>query len=297
MPPMTLAARALASARYRTKRLLPRRPDVPTWMARPLTERDLATVPAGWRAGPPDFVGVALPKAGTTWWHGVLLRHPQVEQNRFGHKELHAFTSARWTTGPMSRALYRQAFAAPEGHVCGEWTPTYLSQPVARRQLVAAAPEARFLVLLRDPVERTISHANHLRHRLRALRLRGDRADFLWRHSLLPAAIETGFVAEPLADLLETVGPDRVLVQQFERCRAEPHAAFAELTSFLGLRDGHAPVDVATPVNERPREVSPPTAVERDELAELYAVDTAKVGELVPEVDLDLWPLMATVLS
>jgi len=42
-------------------------PALPPPLLRPLDVRDLAPVPDGWTAGPPDFVGIGCGKSGSTW--------------------------------------------------------------------------------------------------------------------------------------------------------------------------------------------------------------------------------------
>ena len=47
-------------------------------LEKPVADRDPPKVPPGWRTGPPDFVGVGVQRAGTTWWFAELRRHPSL---------------------------------------------------------------------------------------------------------------------------------------------------------------------------------------------------------------------------
>ena len=49
---------------------------------------------------------------------------------------------------------YHRNFPRPAGGVTGEWTPRYMYDHWSLRLLRRAAPEARILVILRDPIER-----------------------------------------------------------------------------------------------------------------------------------------------
>ena len=75
--------------------------------------------------------------------------------------------------------------------IVGEWTPRYLADPMAIRQLRDAAPEAKLLVMFRDPVARYRSAIARLQ---RMADDRGDRVllaqmnDAIWRGYLLRAA-------------------------------------------------------------------------------------------------------------
>ena len=60
--------------------------------------------------------------------------------------------------GPGSAAPVRQVFARS---VVGEASPYYLFHPRAPERARARVPDARQLVLLRDPVARALSHYHH----------------------------------------------------------------------------------------------------------------------------------------
>lgn len=104
----------------------------------------------------PHFVGLGAQKAGTTSLHGWLQNHPQIFLPP--QKELQFFT-LNYQAGPH---WYHQHFqqAAPGQH-CGEITPYYLFHPLVPQRLQALLPRARLIILLRDPVERTLSQVFH----------------------------------------------------------------------------------------------------------------------------------------
>src|SRR3984885_11956353 len=105
--------------------------------------------------GPPDFVGVGVPKAGTSWWFSLIEAHPDVSGPP--QKELNFFNRvffARERAGGISDEdlrAYHAFFPRPDGKKTGEWTPSYLFSyrlpPIMQR----AAPGAKLLVMLRDP--------------------------------------------------------------------------------------------------------------------------------------------------
>ena len=104
----------------------------------------------------PEFLGIGTQKGGTTTLQRLLEQHPQVYLPPC--KELHYF-SLHYGEG---EAWYRQQFAkaAPEQR-CGEITPYYLFHPIAPQRIKALLPEAKLIVLLRDPVERALSQVFH----------------------------------------------------------------------------------------------------------------------------------------
>ncbi len=114
----------------------------------------------------PTFFIIGAAKAGTTSLHFYLDLHPQIQMS--DPKEPHFFAGPEnGVPFPPERvasaAAYERLFD-PAYEVRGEASPSYTNSP--RRQGVperikAAVPEAKFLYLVRDPVERTVSHYRH----------------------------------------------------------------------------------------------------------------------------------------
>src|SRR5215216_938264 len=112
--------------------------------------------PPSWTTAPPDFIGIGAQRSGTTWWFaGALQSHPLVAIAPGRRKELHFF-DRYWAEEVESdfAARYARFFPRPEGTISGEWTPGYMCDPWTVPLLAEAAPEARYLIMLRDPVER-----------------------------------------------------------------------------------------------------------------------------------------------
>jgi hypothetical protein len=237
------------------------------------------TLAPGETVGPPDFVGVGVQKAGTSWWYELILEHPGVYERPDIPKERHYLT--RFCVepfGPAEVADYRGWFPRVDGTTTGEWTPDYLGYPWVAPLLAEAAPDAKILVLLRDPIERFRSGLT--------FRLHGGAP-----HSAATVAdaVRQGFYARHLRRLLEFFPPDQVLVQQYEQCRTEPSVQLARTYSFLGL-DDFEPEEIRREVNVSDREkvVLDPTATDR--LCDLYRGDTLELAQLFPSLDLALWP-------
>ena len=263
------------------------------YMIRPFTLDDLKSAPEGWYVGEgPDFVGIAAMKAGTSWWYYLLMEHPQIVQNRSNRKELHYFHHVKYFGLNDEQILtYRMAFAAPEGSICGEWTPAYLSNPFCIEYLKAAAPDAKILVLLRNPVDRLLSALNHKSQVI------VDYYDFNpeQRHvyevfDMTPIEIASCFYAVGLQQLLRYFGRDQILVLQYEKCKSNPLQEIARTYRFLGVDDQYQPKDVKRPVYRREYSVSPLKTKERQRLKAYFADDVYTLSELFPEIDLSLWP-------
>jgi len=106
----------------------------------------------------PRFLGLGAQKGGTTTLQQLLDHHPGVFLPAC--KEVHYY-SLHFGEG---EAWYRAHFhAATAAQVCGDITPYYLFHPAAPVRIRAQLPQARLIVLLRDPVERAFSQFFHSR--------------------------------------------------------------------------------------------------------------------------------------
>lgn len=106
----------------------------------------------------PHFLGLGAQKAGTTTLHHWLATHPQVFVPPV--KELHFFSLHH----ALGTSWYASHFgAALPGQLLGEITPYYLFHPMVPQRIAALLPHVRCIALLRDPVERALSHYFHAR--------------------------------------------------------------------------------------------------------------------------------------
>ena len=131
--------------------------------------------------GLPEFIIVGAQKAGTTSLYAALAAHPMVRAA--SKKEVHFFDYN------YHRGLgwYLRHFPAPgrrrAGAITGEASPYYLAHPHAARRIHATVPGARLIAILRDPVDRAISH--YFSHRFHAR-----------KHGQVPLTIEEAFEGE-----------------------------------------------------------------------------------------------------
>jgi len=270
--------------RTRTRRLLVR--GSRAWIRwrgpRPPGPPEPPACPPGWQVGPPHFVGVGAQKAGTSWWHAVIHRHPDVVNAGGQPKELHFFDRA-WEVsfGEADIARYQRYFPAPEGKVAGEWTPGYIIDFWTPELIARAAPDARILILLRDPIERFRSGLTH--------QLATSRKPI--GHRDIQGAFGRGLYAPQLRRVLAAFPPEHVFVGQYEACRADPAGELARTFEFLGL----APFEIdrsafGAEVNPTTRHKFEPSPALRAAFVAGYAPDIEQLSDLVPGLDLSLWP-------
>ncbi|MGO8873975.1 MAG: sulfotransferase domain-containing protein [Acidimicrobiales bacterium] len=244
-------------------------------------------------AGPPTFVGIGVQKAGTTWWYEQIARHPQVHSRPDLHKERHFFD--RFGTEPFGASSiddYTGWFPRPAGMSAGEWTPDYFSLPWVPGLLRRAAPDARLLLLLRDPVDRLRSGLAHRRRM-------GEPLGTLE----VADAVQRGFYHRCLRHWLASFDPEQLLILQYERCAADPAGQLRTTTSFLGLDDtgtdlgpdrtGPASTDGEQPARQQEAPADGSGMLDPEVIGRLVAIfepDVVALVEQVPGLDLALWP-------
>lgn len=206
----------------------------------------------------PDFLILGAQRSGTSSLFKYLCRHSQI--GRPLRKETEYFTVRHGRGLGWYRAHFPLAARRTLRRLLGsdlqtfEATPDYLFFPGAAERAAALLPEARLVVLLRDPVERAWSHYRHVvrlgreplgfaealaaeperlaadRERLRADP--GYRAASLRLHSY----VDRGRYAEHLEPWLARYPRERLLVVRTEDLFADPPQTYAEILRFLGLR-------------------------------------------------------------
>lgn len=135
----------------------------------------------------PDFFIVGAAKAGTTALYDFLSQHPEIymspikEPNYFAKdinpeiirqkvkERLEAEDLNSYFNSGMKRVLHRAYLrnentylklfeAASADKAAGEASPSYLYSSLAAREIHAYCPEARIIIILRQPAQRAYSH-------------------------------------------------------------------------------------------------------------------------------------------
>jgi hypothetical protein len=215
----------------------------------------------------PDFIILGAQRGGTTSLYRWISTLPSMVPAT--SKEVHYFDlnydkGERW---------YRARFPfARSGRVTGEASPYLLYHPLAPERAARDLPPAtRFIVVLRDPVQRALSHYWHERRMKAETELLAD-ALGLEDERLVGAEesvrrgernfdhfhfsyVARGRYAEQLERWFAAVGRHRVLVIESESMFADP-GVLGQVTEWLGLPPAPGPFPA---VNEaqRDEEASP----------------------------------------
>ena len=112
----------------------------------------------------PDFYIIGAQKSGTTSLFYYLTKHPNIPQTikdiRFFDKYYHKGLDWYRLHFPLKISKSVAQKINRKKYVIGEATERYLEYPHAPQRIKKITPNAKFLIVLRNPVERTYSHYN-----------------------------------------------------------------------------------------------------------------------------------------
>jgi hypothetical protein len=231
---------------------------MPVQRAARTVSRQVGQLTAGGRMLP-SFLIVGAQRCGTTSMYKTLSEHPAVLPAVL-HKGVHYFDTGyrhgmSWYRGhfpreAVARRTERSVGARP---ITGESSPYYLFHPLAGARIATDLPEARLVVLLRDPVERAYSAHAHESARgfepepfERAVALEDERlageeerlvADpgYHSLHHQHHAYLTRGHYADQLERLERQVGRDRIHVVDSGDLFTDAGPVLDGLVAFLGL--------------------------------------------------------------
>jgi hypothetical protein len=191
----------------------------------------------------PDFLGIGVPRAGTTWLHELLAGHPEVYVPA-RRKEVSYF-DLYYDRGP---GWYRKFFPAEEDRAryraIGEITPYYYYDEACPERIAGAGIQ-RLILLLRHPTERAWSYYGQ---KIRNGMFRGSFEEFL-QQTTWPV-VEQGRYSRYFRRYLRHFDRERILVLVFEEAVADPTATQGALAGFLGIsRAGFAGAGATSAVN------------------------------------------------
>ncbi len=208
----------------------------------------------------PDFLILGAAKAGTTALYTYLGQHPAIylsptrETNFFALEgQRPAFAGPGDDTAVNAHSItdwqaYTALFAAAATEQrAGECAPLYLYHPEAPERIHRRLPDARLVVLLRNPAERAYASYLHLVRDGRetvssfeeALALERDRIAAGWEH--LWHYREMGYYGAQLTRYGERFASERLHIVSYDRFSADTLRVVQEVFAFLGVDPAFAP--------------------------------------------------------
>jgi Sulfotransferase domain len=189
----------------------------------------------------PGFIIIGAQKGGTTSLYRYLTAHPDVGEA--SKKEVHFYDRAYKKGMSWYLAHFPERGIFP---LVGESSPSYLFHPKVPERIQHTLPEAKLIVLLRNPIDRAYSQ---YQMRLRRVGTNSFEADLDHEFERLKmssgplgpekgehAYLARGHYAEQLERWFAVFPREQLLILQSETFFAQPGIGLAQTLAFLDLR-------------------------------------------------------------
>ena len=207
----------------------------------------------------PNFLIIGAAKAGTTALHEYLQQHPQIYMTPTKETNFFAFAGEEINfQGPGDEALkdfsitdwetYQAQFArVTTEKAIGEACPSYLYYPQAATRIKQYLPDARLIVILRNPVTRAYANFLHIVrddreiHRDFALALQDEpnrianNWEWFWHY------IQVGFYGKQLQYYYQIFAPSQIKVYLYEDLKENAIATLQDIFCWLEVDDTFIP--------------------------------------------------------
>ncbi len=192
----------------------------------------------------PNFLCIGAPKSATTTLYEILKQHPEIGVSSF--KEPHFFDNNLNYSADLR--LYSKSYFSElsSKRLIGEFTPTYFSHKECPRRIKQTlGNNLKFIIILRNPVDRAYSHYLHTKRDmfeelpfLQALSLERERLNSCLSEDnntsyLKYAYIETGLYYKHLKNYLDYFHRDQFHIMIFEEFIHNRRKVIKDLLEFL----------------------------------------------------------------
>lgn len=239
----------------------------------------------------PSFIIVGAFKAGTTTLSQILLKHPMLRSS--AALEPHFFDS-NFDKGVL---WYRKQFPLLFFNArkkAFEATPSYLYHPLVAKRIADTLPDVKLVILLRNPIERAISHFNfNVKKGIEYLNFKETmkrESEFIEAEkSLLINAsnyhskllqnfsyIDMGFYDKQLDVVLQHFDMKQLLFLDSNSFHAQPQQTIDSITNFVGVsafKVDSTPIPIRSGLEELNTDVL-------EELKTLYASTIIRTKEI-----------------
>lgn len=171
----------------------------------------------------PNFLYIGPDKAGSSWLHDVLIEHPQIFMTPA--KDLYFFD--RYYDKGVDWYAAHFARATAQHRVIGEVCQDYLFHPHAAERIATVLGRARFMVTLRDPVDRAFSSYLYM------LKMGQQPGTFARALRSRPELIDHGRYGSGLERFIDRFGAESIYVAAFDDLVADPRRFIIDLLGWL----------------------------------------------------------------
>jgi hypothetical protein len=192
----------------------------------------------------PNFVVIGAARSGTTSLHKYLEAHPDIFMSEI--KEINFFSNQKYWQKGID--WYERHFEKVTQTAVGEASTSYTNFPLIKnvpKRMHPYLPEARFIYIVRDPIDRFVSHYLHRIRRGIEVREIADIIEnypddhLLWQ----------GRYFVQLEQFLNYYPFERFLLITIDELKEKPDDTVKAIYRFLGVDDSFSNADFSVPHN------------------------------------------------
>lgn len=231
----------------------------------------------------PNLFIIGAMKSGTTYLHDLLSEHPEIYMSKIKEPcffvkshELKKMAPSMWNMGISENYdKYSRLFEKVSNEkIVGESTTLYAKYPTLSgvpEKIYSFNPDARFIYVMRDPIERTLSHFWHnVRVESRMVDIyEGIRSD--------PHYMNVSYYALQIKEYLKAFDKSRFFFCTFEKMIKDPEDVLYSIFDWLGVDAAFKIPNIDQPKNVTPKDIS----VSRRELLSYKARNIKPIRKLI----------------
>lgn len=185
----------------------------------------------------PDFIIIGASRSGTSSLFRSLLQHPDLSGPPSGNKKEVHFFDKKYDRGLQ---WYRAQFRGKKMNC--EATPNYLYDKKCPALIAKDLPDCRFIVMLRNPVERAYSHYRNWKKKNSWTEKTIKRSSHL--------VIQKGEYVKQLKRWFHFVDKSKIMIIRSEDFYGNPEKIIADVINWMGLKPNNLKAVYWDPKNQ-----------------------------------------------
>ena len=242
----------------------------------------------------PNLFIIGAMKSGTTYLHDLLSTHPDIFMSKIKEPcffvkshELKKFAPSMWNMGiSQNRAKYFQLFENVSNEkIVGESTTLYAKFPKLSgvpEKICAFNPDARFIYVMRDPIERTLSHFWH------NVRVESRMVDIYEGIKSDPHYMNVSYYALQINEYLRFFDKNRFFFCTFEEMIKKPEDILYSIYDWLNVDPAFKPSGIDQPKNVTPKGIN----VSKRELLSYKVRNIKHIRKLIDTIPYSFWKVL-----
>ncbi len=178
----------------------------------------------------PNFIIIGAARSGTTSLYKYLDAHPDIFMSDI--KEINFFSNERyWKKG---KKWYEAHFRGAVESAIGEASTSYTNYPIMQnvpRRLAEYLPDVKFIYILRDPIDRLVSH---YLHKIRRGEERRELTEIIYNYPD-DQLIWQGKYYSQLEQYMEYFSMNSFLIITINELKDKPDVVVKKIYKFLGV--------------------------------------------------------------